>query len=108
VALLLYIPDISIFPQQLDDQWNYFHGGEDETLARLGLWNDSLANQWRDEANVFMIQQADFPAWQSYVDTPGFVELQMPESPLNCEADTFLRVFIRKASPAVSFLNIDP
>ena len=27
VAALLYVPEVKIFPQQLDDQWNYFYWG---------------------------------------------------------------------------------
>ncbi len=108
VAILLYIPDISIFPQQLDDQWNYFQGGDNESLARLGLWNEALARQWRDEANVFMIQQADFPSWQTYLDGPGFTELPAPKAALNCEPDTYLRVFIRQTSAALSFQIPNP
>jgi hypothetical protein len=98
VALLLYVPNIHIFPQQLDNEWNYFHGGDNNTLARLGFWNDELAKLWRDEANVFIIQQADYPAWQSYLNGSKFVELQPQQAPVNCEPDTYLRIFIRKAN----------
>ena len=98
VAVLLYVPNIVIFPQQLDDQWNYFHGGDSNALARLGLWNDQLAKLWRDQANVIIIQQVDYSDWQSYLDKSGFIELQPLKTPLNCEPDTFLRIFIRKAA----------
>jgi hypothetical protein len=103
VAILLYVPNIHIMPQQLDDQWNFFHGGDSNTLARLGLWNDELAKLWRDEANVFIIQQVDYPAWQSYLNVSEFTELQVPQLPVNCESDTFLRIFIRKTDTVVSF-----
>ena len=98
VSILLYVPNIKIFPQQLDDQWNFYHGGDDNTLARLGLWNDELAKLWRDKADVIIIKQVDFPIWQSYLDKSEFVELQSPKTPLDCEPDTFLRVFIRKGN----------
>jgi len=97
VAVLLYVPGIHIFPQQLDDQWNFFHGGDSNTLARLGFWNDELATLWRDKANVIIIQQADYSTWQSYLDPSKFIELQSPKTPLNCEPDTFLRIFKRNA-----------
>ena len=103
VAILLYVPNIHIMPQQLDDQWNFFHGGDSNTLARLGLWNDELAKLWRDEANVFIIQQVDYPAWQSYLNESEFTELQVPQLPVNCESDTFLRIFIRKVDTVVGF-----
>jgi hypothetical protein len=98
VAVLLSVPNLHIFPQQVDDQWNYFHGGDSDALARLGLWNDELARLWRDEANVYIIQQVNFSSWQSYLDNSGFVELQTLKTPLDCESDTFLRIFIRKVN----------
>jgi hypothetical protein len=101
VAILLYVPGIQIFPQQLDDQWNFFHGGDSNALARLGLWNDELAKLWRDKANVVIIQQVDFLGWQSYLDKSGFVEIQPLKAPLDCEPDTFLRIFIRKANAVI-------
>ncbi len=103
VAILLYAPDIRVFPQQLDDQWNFFHGGDLNELARLGLWNDELARLWRDQANVIIIQQVDFLDWQSYLDKSEFVELQTPKTPLNCEPDTYLRIFIRNASTVAGY-----
>jgi hypothetical protein len=100
VAILLYVPNLRIFPQQIDDQWNFFHGGDSNELARLGLWNDELAKVWRDKANVIIIQQVDFSGWQSYLDKSGFVELQPLKVPLDCGPDTFLRIFIRKVNAA--------
>jgi len=95
VAILLYITNITIFPQQIDGQWNYYEGGDSNTLARLGSWNGELAKTWRDEADVIIIQQIDYPAWQSYLNELKFVELKPLQIPLNCEPDTFLRVFNR-------------
>jgi hypothetical protein len=103
VAVLLYNPNLHIFPQQLDDQWNYFHGGDSQVLARLGLWNDELAKLWRDKANVFIIQQVDYSEWQTYLNKSEFVELQPPKTPLNCEPDTFLRIFIRNPNATVGY-----
>ncbi len=91
VAVLLYVPNIQIFPQQLDGQWNFYEGGDNNTLARLGRWNDGLAKLWRDEADVFIIQQADFPNWQVYLSGSKFVEIPQLRVPMNCTPDTFLR-----------------
>jgi hypothetical protein len=96
VAILLYVPNIRIFPQQIDGPWNFYRGGDSEVLARLGDWNDELAKIWRDEANVFIIQQIDYPSWQSYLNGSDFTELQPLKTPLNCDSNSFLRVFFRK------------
>jgi hypothetical protein len=104
VGILLYIPKIRIFPQQLDDQWNFFHGGDGNSLARLGFWNDELANLWRDKADVIIIQQVDYSDWQPYLEKFKFIELKTPATRLNCEPDTFLRIFIRKANAIVGLV----
>ena len=102
VAVLLYVPDIKLFPQQLDGQWNYYKGGDGDTLARLGSWNDELAKTWRDEADVIIIQQINYPDWQSYLEESKFVEIESIPIPLNCEPDTYLRVFNRQVNTVVS------
>lgn len=96
VAILLYVPNIHIFPQQIDGPWNFYKEGDGNTLARLGKWNDELARLWRDEANVILIQQVDFPDWQSYLSESEFIEVPPLKIPLNCASNTFLRIFIRK------------
>ena len=47
VAILLYVPNIHIFPQQIDGPWNFYKGGDSDTLARLDKWSDDLARTWR-------------------------------------------------------------
>ncbi len=98
VALLLYAPNLRIIPQQLDDQWNYFLGGDSNTLARLGLWNDDLAKLWRDKADVIITQQVDYPKWQPYLQDSKFLEVYPPKIPVDCESNTYLRIFIRKVN----------
>ena len=97
VAALLYVSDIQIHPQQLDGSWNYWIGGDSDTIARLSLWNDALARQWREQSNVFIIQQFYFSSdWQAYLNSSQFDEVPVGNAPLNCTSDTYFRVFIRK------------
>lgn len=42
-AVLLYAPDIRVFPQQFDGDWNYFATGDSDKLARFGFWDNELA-----------------------------------------------------------------
>jgi hypothetical protein len=96
VGLLLYAPNLRIIPQQLDGQWNYFLSGDSNALARLGLWNDDLAKFWRDKANVIITQQVNYSKWQLYLQDSKFVEVDPPQIPVNCESNTYLRIFIRE------------
>jgi hypothetical protein len=60
------------------------------------LWNAALAKQWRDKADVIITQQVDYPAWESYLNESEFIEMAPPKLPMDCESNTYLRVFIRK------------
>jgi hypothetical protein len=96
-SVLLYIPGIRIYPQQLDENWSYWHGGNADALARFGFWNEELMRQWQQAANVFIIQQSNFePNWQQYLDSDHFNELKFDQTPIGCSPNTYLRVFIRK------------
>jgi hypothetical protein len=93
VALLLYLPGLVPFPQQIDDRWNYYQGGDDNTLARLGLWNEDLARQWLAKADIVIIQQAFLKEEQVPQEFSRYGELHVLPFPLNCEPDTYVRAF---------------
>jgi hypothetical protein len=95
-AVLLYVPHIRIFPQQFDGNWNYVEAGDSDKLARYGFWDWELARRWQEEAGAFLFQANKYPDWQAYVNTDQFNEPPPSTWPLNCEPDSFLRLFIRK------------
>lgn len=95
-AVLLYLPDIEIFPQQLDTTWNYINTADTDAAARYGFWNDAMDEQWKAQANVFLIQQVFYMTMQSEVSHEDFNEYPTLYLPLNCEAATNLRIFIRE------------
>jgi len=95
-AELLYVPDIQIFPQQFDGDWNYVEAGNSDKLARYGFWDQELARRWQEEAGVFLFQADKFPDWKAYVNNEAFNEAPRSTWALNCAPDTYLRVFIRK------------
>jgi hypothetical protein len=96
VAVLLYVPDIRIFPQQFDADWNYLASGDSDRLARFGFWDKELASRWRESADVFIFQEKNYSGWKAYVNTEAFNEPSPTSCPLNCVADTYLRIFIRE------------
>ncbi len=95
VAVLTYVDNIRLFPAQVDGSWNYIDSGEADTLSRMGFWNSELANEWQAQADVILVQEKDYPSWKEYVNTDNFNEPPRQELVLNCEADSYLRVFIR-------------
>ncbi len=94
-AVLLYVPDIRIFPQQFDGNWNFVASGDSDKLAKFGFWDKELAVQWQTQASVFLFQEHKTLDWASFVSNVRFSEPAAPRDALNCSPDTYLRVFIR-------------
>jgi hypothetical protein len=58
-AIFLYLPEVQMYPPQLNHVHSYHIGGDPETYLRAGLWNDELAKQWLKEADYIMVQGAE-------------------------------------------------
>ncbi len=53
-AIFLYLPDVEIYPPQLNQVHNFVIGGDADVFLRYGRWNDTLAAQWLREADYFL------------------------------------------------------
>jgi len=96
IAVLLYTPGKRIHPQQLDWQWNYWLEGDPDTLSRLGHWNFDLAEQWRQDADVIIVQQGYFNSgWQVFLNSDEYSEALRTNEYLNCTPDSSLLVYRR-------------
>ena len=58
-AIFLYMPEVQIFPPQLNHVHSYFTGGDSEVLLRHSQWNDELARRWLAEADYILVQNAE-------------------------------------------------
>ena len=58
-AIFLYMPDVLVYPPQLNHVHSYQLGGDANTLLRFGLWNDDLARRWLAEADYIMVQNTE-------------------------------------------------
>jgi hypothetical protein len=97
VAVLLYVPGIKIYPQQLDWKWNYWLGGDPDTFSRLDHWNIDLAEQWRQDADVIIVQPGYFNSgWQAFLNSDEYFEALKTNEYLNCAPDSFLLVYRRR------------
>jgi hypothetical protein len=96
VAVLLYIPDIKIYPAQIDWEWNHWIGGNPDSLARLGFWNDRLAAQWLENADIVLTQNADEQAAGLVMpDFSSFSQVGITSQVMNCTPDSFLLIYRR-------------
>jgi hypothetical protein len=55
-AIFLYLPEVKLYPPQLNHVHSYRSGGDSNILLRYGLWNDKLAQEWLEEADYIMVQ----------------------------------------------------
>ena len=95
VVPLLYLPDIEIFPAQINDGYSHRIGGDEDELARLGLWNDEMRDRWLEEADFILIEKPKYnERWKEFVEAGQFEELPPSPSYLPCE-DRSLRIFRR-------------
>lgn len=58
-AIFLYMPDVEIYPPQLNHVHSYRIGGDSDQMLRSSYWNDELAAQWLKEADYIMVQGAE-------------------------------------------------
>lgn len=94
---LLYVPDIEIFPAQINGDYTIYAGSDSERLGQFGFWNDELARQWASEADTILIARHYYSGWlKDYVNDGQFDELEPTPQSAHCESDAQIRIFRRK------------
>lgn len=92
---MIYVPHAKIFPPQINDGYAYRRGGDSDILNRFGYWNSVSLVQWRDSADVFIVEEKRFEYWDAYLTPENFNEFEpAPISP-SCENGSGLRIFQR-------------
>jgi hypothetical protein len=92
---MLYVPDGRIFPPQINDGYTYRLGGDPDTLYRFSHWNAELDHQWRESADVFIIESKRYFLWTDFLNPQDFEEYQRPPTVPSCEEGSALRIFHR-------------
>ena len=94
VVPLLYIPDIQIYPAQINGDYSFVLGGDVDKVLRLGKWNQEIAQRWASEADYILIQEHFYLGWlKVYVKSENFRELEPTPLTVACRTDSFIRVF---------------
>lgn len=62
-SALLYLPNIEIFPSQLNGDYSFRLAGDPQELTRYGWWNKSLGRQWLEQADVVVVYQKYLRGW---------------------------------------------
>jgi len=96
-SMLLYLPGIQVFPPQINGQFGYRMGGDPDSLLRAGLWNDELAAQWIQAADVIVIKKPPiFPLWEDYISLDDYDVYQIQQPLSSCRSESSLNVYLRK------------
>jgi uncharacterized membrane protein YuzA (DUF378 family) len=92
---MVYVPNARIFPPQINDGYAYKTGGDPDILFRFGYWNSVLLTEWRDEADVFIIESKRYSNWKDFLNPQEFEEYQQPPAAPTCNEGAGLRIFHR-------------
>lgn len=94
---LLYLPEVNVFPPQLNQRFSFYTGGNPDTLSRYGLWNQALADAWLKEADYLVVDEGSGSA-RVIEEALALGYLELPSTPpyYPCRAGTRLRLFERK------------
>ena len=93
---LLYTHAAKILLPQLNDYNSLRIGGDPDQLLRNGFWNEQMGLQWRDTADVFVIEEDRMPAWGDYLTPDKFEQIPLSSSLFPCSIDANILLFKRK------------
>jgi hypothetical protein len=59
LAIFLYMPEVQIYPPQMNHVHSFNYGGDADTLLRFSKWNDELAETWLADADYILVQNTE-------------------------------------------------
>ncbi|MBI5823945.1 MAG: glycosyltransferase family 39 protein [Chloroflexi bacterium] len=92
---MVYVPNVRIFPAQINGGYTYRIGGDADTLHRLSHWNDELRAEWKASADIFIIEAKRISDWKGFFPTQTFEEYAPPPASPTCYEGGQLRIFHR-------------
>ncbi len=93
---LLYLPDIEIFPSQLNIGYSFRLGGKAAEFEKYGFWNQELADQWIMKADYVLVEDRFQSEWLlDIVRSDSFNELEPTPLTNLCREGSFIHIFER-------------
>ncbi len=88
-AIFLYLPNVEVYPPQLNHYHSFWISEEDDTLYRFGRWNESLGQRWMQTADYTLIEEAWLEdTWvQDALRAAGLQEIAVSPPPEPCRPD---------------------
>jgi 4-amino-4-deoxy-L-arabinose transferase-like glycosyltransferase len=92
---MVYVPDVRIFPPQINSGYTYRIGGDADTLYYFSHWNGELMDKWKESADIFIIEVKRFSTWKDFLNPQEFEEFDKPPTDPACDSGAGLRIFRR-------------
>jgi hypothetical protein len=96
LAIFLYMPDVNIYPPQMNHVHSYYIGGDAEVLSRYSKWNDELARQWLEEADYIMVQNTEkVYLTDEMLESGAYVKVMSAPKAEKCRWQSAIQVYQR-------------
>ena len=93
---LLYTHSADILLPQLNDYNSLRIGGDPDQELRNGFWNEQIGLQWRNTADVFVIEEDRMSGWKDYLTPDKFEQIPLSPTLFTCSTDANILLFKRK------------
>jgi hypothetical protein len=95
-AVFLYMPDVQIYPPQLNHIHSFFGDSDSDALLRSGHWNDELARKWLAEADYILVQKSEmFFLNDQMLESGEYVHLMSAPKAEKCRWQSVISVYQR-------------
>jgi len=99
-SIFLYLPEVKVYPPQLNHLHSFFEGGDADALLRAGLWNDVLAKQWLAEADYILIEAGLKQDWvMEILESDNYIQLKSAPRTEKCRWQSVILVYKRVDAP---------
>lgn len=95
-VLLLYTPGVIILPPQINDIYSKRTSNDSDALLKAGTWNEDIAQNWRDQADIFIIEKDRLEPWEDYLQADLFEAISFNLTSSNCPAEIETAYFVYK------------
>ncbi len=94
--MLLHLPQMEIFPPQLNSYFNYVKQSkpeESDQIYRFGFWDQTLDKEWEMEADYLVVSGQNSADWQPRIDSGEFTVVGITDPYETCRpTDTTITV----------------
>ena len=96
LSVFLYLPDVQIYPPQMNHVHSFYRGGDSDTLLRFSQWNEDLARQWLQEADYILFQPEErIYLSDEILESGNYVKVMASPKAERCRWQSVINVYQR-------------